>query len=113
MANVKNESTAYGLNVNCLTADGALNKYMAVNIGLGGKTSVRDVLRATEFADRKTDLPKVTIDTSKIHIEGLECKTPHGAVKEVKASAIIPPKFLNASKNSTHSREEAVFGRNR
>lgn len=113
MAKVKNDSTAFGLNVNCLTSDGAINKFMQVNIGLGEKSSVREVLKAVEFADRKTELPRIKLDTSKIHIEGLDCKTPHGKVEKVSASAIIPPKFLNASKNSTHSREEAVFGRNR
>ena len=77
MANVKNESTAYGLNVNCLTADGALNKYMAVNIGLGDKTSVRDVLRVAEVADRKAALClRPTERKQTFHAYGPPCHIP-------------------------------------
>ncbi len=95
-ANVNNNSTALGINVDCLTPNGAIVKYMEINAGFG---KFRAVSMPMDDGARNIHV-QTQIENGKmnVEIEGKGCKTPHGAVKKVSASAILPPKVLNAGK---------------
>lgn len=100
MANVKNSSTVLALNVNCLTADGALHKTIIAEAGFHAdivKSFTDMKLKEKEVAKLQ---PKVTLANGELKIEDLNCKTADGAVKNVVARA---PGYLNVSKGSART----------
>lgn len=100
MANVKNNTTVCALNINCLSQDGALNKNILVRGGFP-----HDMVAGLVDIDR--DSRNIHIEMTKVKLEDGKlaykpnCRGQEKAVKEVKATAGIPPKFLNASHNAS------------
>lgn len=86
-ANLKNGQSVLMFPVNALTADGALNKTIEAKI-FG-----HDVVRLTseEFARGFVQKHQtVFLDGGRIHIDGLDCRTPEGRVTQVSAVCRTP-----------------------